>query len=165
MNPTWVTYRLQKPHPAGGRPPWDQLHGAPTCCIRAGDQVSGGLPLTHTFITPYKRTRPPRGVGAPHTRPTLRARPSWTQKHGRGRGLQSWLPCPSSWVAWGNWLSLSRPPFLQRKMEGILGKILGERPTGREGVLAITARGRCISGPDEYTSRRATVREHGGALS
>ena len=38
------------------------------------------------------QTRPPSGVGEPHTRPTLRARPSWTQKRGRGRGLQSWLP-------------------------------------------------------------------------
>lgn len=85
---------------------------------------------------------------------------TWT-----GRGLQSWLPCPPSWVAWSNRLSLSRPPFLPWKMEGILGKILGERPTGREGALAITARGRCISGPDEYTSGPATVREHGGALS
>lgn len=35
-------------------PPRDQLHGAPTCGIQAGDQVSGGLLLTHTFITPYK---------------------------------------------------------------------------------------------------------------
>ena len=91
VNPTWVTYRLQKPRPAGGRPPWDQLHGAPTCCVRAGDQVSGGLPLTHTFITPYKRTR---GVGAPHTRPTLRARPSWTQKHGRVGGSNPGFPVP-----------------------------------------------------------------------
>lgn len=59
VNPTWVTYRLQKPRPAGGRHPWDQLNGEPTCHVRARDQVSGGLLLTHAFITPYKSREGP----------------------------------------------------------------------------------------------------------
>lgn len=176
MHPTWVTHRLQKPRPAGGSlscPHGTSSTELPPAVSKLGTRCRGAFcSPTHSS----RRTRagkgpcPPRRdpsaqwCGAPHTRPTLRARPSWTQRCGRGSGLQFWLPCPPSWVAWGKWLSLSVPPFLQRKMEGILGKLLGERPVCREGALAITAHGRCISGPGEYTSGPAAIREHGGAL-
>lgn len=109
--------------------------------------------IHHTVQEQERGPCPPRTdpstqwCGGAHTRPTPRARPSWTQKRGRGRGLQSWLPDPpAEWPkASGSFLSV--PPFLQWKMEGILGKIWRERSQEGRELLAITARGRCISGP------------------
>ena len=127
----------------------DQLHGAPTCRIQAGDQVSGVLPLTHTFITPCKSGEGPLPPKEGPVRPAV-----WVASPGPPSGPGHLGLRDVDGVVGSNpgFPVPSVPPFLQQKMEGILGKLLGERPVGREGALTNTAHGRCISGPGECTS-------------